>query len=828
MKRTSLIVTTFVLMSVLFVGLRLLPDARGTTLYVGGAGPGNYTTIQAAIDDANPGDTVFAYNSTYYEDLYVDKSLSVIGEGRSTTMIEGSGPEYVVRVVADWVNITGFTVTGNGSVSTLAGMDLRDVHNCQIADNTIWKNEYGILLMSSSNNTIANNILMNNRTGIYIALSDDNVINGNEVWQNEDGIELVSSSYNTIASNEVRNNRWGIVLSFSSHHNTILNNSVHDNYEGIDILISDNNTIRGNNASFNDSVGIQLYHSANSAVVHNVVSNNWIGISLYHSVMNAVVNNSISSNDGSGISLQSSADNILSNNTMVRDGIIISGQNLEHWDTHTIDTSNTVNGKPVHYWKDITGMTVPSDAGEVILANCTDVVVENQNVSSSTVGILLGFSSSNELFNNTAYWSDVAGILLYESDSNSVRRNTISLSYQAGILVDTSSNNSINNNTASLNEFGMFLRDWANNTIVDNLLSWNSKYGMLVLSTGVHWIYHNTFINNTKQAKDDTDTNHWDNGYPSGGNYWSDYQGVDLYRGPEQNIPGSDGIGDTPYVIDSDSIDRYPLVSPGTAYPFPPGNVTTLLSGSDLENMIITWDSPRDETLGLVERYDVYRGKTYDVRGNLYQHIGSVPNGTHSFTDVLAGEGNPNTYFYMVCAVNMTNCSTCGDNQAAKFTRPLTTGPNLVSIPLIQSNETIETVLQTVGFSKAWYYDSSSREWEWFMTFKAYRRGLWSVNQTMGLWVNVTEDSNLTVAGIVPAQTAIHLYEGWNLVSFPSFNSSYTVYDLQMDTGALRVEGYDPTPPYHLRVLGDTDVLQAGEAYWVKVQADTNWMIKIS
>ncbi len=102
------------------------------------------------------------------------------------------------------------------------------------------------------------------------------------------------------------------------------------------------------------------------------------------------------------------------------------------------------------------------------------------------------------------------------------------------------------------------------------------------------------------------------------------------------------------------------------------------------------------------------------------------------------------------------------------------------------------------------------------------------MNCTMGLWVNVTEGSNLTIAGIVPAQTTIHLYKGWNLVSFPSFNDSYTVADLKAETGVTRVEGYDSMPPHHLRVLGDGDVLLAGEAHWVRVEVNTVWVVEVS
>ncbi len=264
--------------------------------------------------------------------------------------------------------------------------------------------------------------------------------------------------------------------------------------------------------------------------------------------------------------------------------------------------------------------------------------------------------------------------------------------------------------------------------------------------------------------------------------------------------------------------------------PSPPTILDAYLGGNGLENVTISWSLSSDDENGSsnVIRYDIYRNSSYNSKGLGYELHDSLPNGTSQYVDFLAGEGNPSNYFYFVCAVNALNISSCTSNQAGKFTRSLAQGPNLVSVPLIQYDESIETVLQTVEYDKAWYYDSSSQEWKWYMTFKNYRRDLWSVNHTMGLWVNVTENSNLTVAGIVPAQTTIHLFEGWNLVSFPSFNTSYTVADLKVETCATRVEGYDFSSPYYLRVLGDGEVLQAGDGYWVRVNADTVWTIEVA
>ncbi|MBA7691642.1 hypothetical protein ES703_100193 [subsurface metagenome] len=101
----------------------------------------------------------------------------------------------------------------------------------------------------------------------------------------------------------------------------------------------------------------------------------------------------------------------------------------------------------------------------------------------------------------------------------------------------------------------------SNNTLSNNTCE-NNNYGILLYSSSNNLIYHNNFINNDNQAYDDG-TNTWDDGYPSGGNYWSDYASEDENRGENQDIPGSDGIGDTPYYIPGDSNrDRYPLMEP--------------------------------------------------------------------------------------------------------------------------------------------------------------------------------------------------------------------------------------------------------------------------
>lgn len=273
-----------------------------------------------------------------------------------------------------------------------------------------------------------------------------------------------------------------------------------------------------------------------------------------------------------------------------------------------------------------------------------------------------------------------------------------------------------------------------------------------------------------------------------------------------------------------------PIEVLGPPPPMPPTNLSAVLGGENLQNVTLSWNLSPDDAGGAnnVVAYYIYRNASFDPDGAGYEFYDSVPDGTSEYTDVLAGEGDSSNRLYRICAVDSSNDSSCSSNQAAKFTRPLSKGPSLVSIPLIQTNESIETVLQTVQHDKAWYYDSSSQEWKWLMKSKGYRRGLWSVNHTMGLWVNVTSNCNLTVAGVVPTNTSIRLHSGWNLVGFPSFNPTYTVFDLKAEGGSTRVEGFDASMvPYHLRVLGVAEVLQTGYGYWVRVEAETVWTLDI-
>ena len=224
---------------------------RGNTLYVGGSGPNNYTKIQNAINDANPGDTVFVYNGTYYENVNVDKTINLIGEDRNITIIDGGGSNDVIYVTDGWVNISGFTIQNSGTKNKPndSGVEIISNNTC-IEYNIIHMNHIGIKLYYSNYNTIKDNIIvLNNRDGIDMERSDDNIIINNNISNNSNsGIFLYrSSNYNSIIDNNFSNNSYAGVMNCNSYNTIIGNNFYNDGLFVFDAYHTNasNNTING-------------------------------------------------------------------------------------------------------------------------------------------------------------------------------------------------------------------------------------------------------------------------------------------------------------------------------------------------------------------------------------------------------------------------------------------------------------------------------------------------------------------------------------------------------------------------------------------------------
>jgi len=174
---------------------------------------------------------------------------------------------------------------------------------------------------------------------------------GSWPYYSDSGIILNNVHNGIITNNNASSNNWHGIELFLSRNTAIANNTASSNKEyGIHHWESSNNTIINNTAS-NNGFGLVVTASSSNTIANNTVSNNGIGIQLSSTSKNTITNNIASSNNYYGIYLSYSSGNTFTYNEMVDEGIFVWGDMLEHWNTHIIDTTNTVNGKPVYYWK---------------------------------------------------------------------------------------------------------------------------------------------------------------------------------------------------------------------------------------------------------------------------------------------------------------------------------------------------------------------------------------------------------------------------------------------------------------------------------------------
>jgi parallel beta-helix repeat protein len=776
--------------------------------------PGEYSTIQGAINDAVDGHSVQVAPGTYVENIdFLGKAITVKStDGPEVTIIDGSKSGSVVTFSNGETGtsvLDGFTIT-NGSAFCGGGIcciasSPTITNNSILQNSVIFGDGSGIYCVRSSptiiNNTITDNA---NGAGIYCdevseATISDNIISGVQ----GDGIRLMDSTDNSISGNTITDCMGsGIHISDSSgiiiSENTIANNDYVDVYlcggstdttvigntfqsGGITIAGDElqqwnthtiaNNIINGkplyyfkdddtgmvpsdggqvilaNCQNFllqnlnidNVERGIQLAFCSNNNVSMSTITNTEHAIYLKYSDSNNITGNTITNNEA-GVTVEESSNNIVAGNTLIDDdiygilldgpnspgnnqvfgnsltndiiklvftstnivednifvygGIVISGDALQHWNTHTIE-NNMVNGRPVRYYKNMNDAVVPEDTAQVILANCTNYMIQNLAINNLARGIQLAYSSGNTITGNTIRDTE-QDIYFYESSDNIIFHNTFNnvittydpydniwynttlkrgnywgdyrgsdqtgdgigdiphdipggnnqdkypLIYPYGITVfvdddadlgwyDETHVHTITEGITAASEYeavyvyngtyaenvvinkplhligqhrdtvildgdgsieaiavaannvkitGLTIQNdvssvgikvYSDHTVIYDTTIGYSTYGLYLENSQENTIFHNNFIDNNEHAFD-PQGNIWDDGYPSGGNYWSDNIVNDEYHGPNQDIPDGDGILDSPFLISGGTTqDRYPLRYPwnGTVIPNP-------------------------------------------------------------------------------------------------------------------------------------------------------------------------------------------------------------------------------------------------------------------
>jgi parallel beta-helix repeat protein len=441
----------------------------------------------------------------------------------------------------------GYTLQGTQALNS-KGIELTGRSNVTIKNMEITAFWDGIWLNSSSNNTVSGNNIIDNNVGIYgYSSSNNNSVCENNITNNGDGIILETySSNNSVSKNNITaNNATGIYL-YSSSDNSVCGNNITNNLNSIWLISSSDNSVSGNNITNNDEFGIELYYSSVNSVCGNNITNDGDGIMLLYSSKNSVSGNSVTNNK-EGIYGYSAGDSSISGNNITNnlDGIYL-GSSYNNSISGNNATENSQDG--IFFYS----------------ASNFNTISGNNATENSHYGICMIHSSDNTISGNNATANGYDGIYLDWSSNSNINGNNAANNLDGIMLSDASNSNTVSGNNATANFYGIALEfSSSNNKIAANNMVHNG-YGLQLLNASYNTIYHNSFTGNSVQTSIDSASlgNAWNDTYPSGGNYWSDYAGVDLYSGPYQNQTGSDGIGDTIYVIDSNNTDHYPLMQP--------------------------------------------------------------------------------------------------------------------------------------------------------------------------------------------------------------------------------------------------------------------------
>jgi parallel beta-helix repeat protein len=544
-KRFASLLALLLLLSVVLVSFPQIGTVKAESKTI--VVPDDYSTIQEAVDAASDGDVIFVKSGTYNESMTIDLAVSLVGEDPTTTTIVGdwSLNGTIVLIRHNNVNVTGFTIQPEYHSDSRRAVHLLHANYCNVFGNVFLNNSRGIWLYESSENNIT-----------------DNTINGPDNLSC--GIDLDYSPNNWIYENIIEDNNCGIAIS-SSQGNTIYNNTIINNH----------------------STGLHITSDGNN-ITNNVVRNQECGISL------------------------SGSNNILRNNEMSNNtSNFCFGWGIS-WDTskfvNDVDTSNHADGKPIIYWIKEQDRKVPKNAAFVVLVNCSNIIVENLNLSKVGQGIIVVSTVNSDITQNSIQVSD-GGVLVHSSFGITITDNTISdggtgvhlvsssentikdnvmIDGGTGIALVCSSGNSITNNTITKRSRGIKLDASNENVISRNIISGGSFGGidfdgskrnivsvneisdcrelalMFWSNASENLFYLNNFIGNSRNVEEyysglpEFPINRWDNG--TVGNFWSDYYGTDN---------NGDGVGDTPYIINEDNQDNHPLMEKTIIPEFP-------------------------------------------------------------------------------------------------------------------------------------------------------------------------------------------------------------------------------------------------------------------
>jgi len=401
--------------------------------------------------------------------------------------------------------------SGTNILNQDAGIKLENCTNIKIINCTLRNNFYGIYMKDSSYNAILGTqpIYNNTRTGIVLDHSDHNLISGIIVHSNEfGGINIRYSKNTTISSITLynyTNYHWGIDV-FRSNFTNIIGNTIFSViYYGIEVEVESYNTTILGNTIYDCQYGLFLRTGAYyTNVSGNAFMTNQEGIFVFYSDDNFLLGNNFSQHGRHAIRIEESARITVTGNIMSKDGLVLRGTGIPELASHTISTTNTVNGKPLYYYINTVGLTQTEflNAGQIILVNCNNSAIVGYDLSDGSEGIALFYSHHNVIqqvnVSNSKYEQ---GIYLYYSDFNSFSKVEASFNYKYGAHLSHSHFNNFTDSEFSYNlVHGVYLYSSDHARLTSNQVLNNSQKGIYDYVSHYSTVTYNTILKNNEHG----------------------------------------------------------------------------------------------------------------------------------------------------------------------------------------------------------------------------------------------------------------------------------------------------------------------------------------
>ncbi len=452
---------------------------------------------------------------------------------------------------------TGAVVRGITARYCIEGVLLFRSDSCTVMESNFQSNNVGVEIADSTNAMIYSNTFTDGGVSIVGDLWHDDTYNSHVIAPNntvngrpllcysfQDGVnidsggagELIFLSCTKVKISGIAFDSQFAGMIFALCNQISIENCSFDGAGGPACLSCENVTVSNNVCTHGTMMG--FYQCTNLIVKSNVIEDSYyMGIEIHNCWTVTASSNTIEGTDrGYGISCTSD-DVTFNDNALTNCGFYA---NIRSGNDVRLPPNNTVNGKPVLFYQNQDDVVIDSvPAGQVLIGSCDRVWIGNISVTNTVTGITVEDCTDVTVF-HTALEGNQVGLTVYDSRNCKVLYNRLEGNLYYGALIEYVTGGTVYGNTFKNNEEGLDL--WSDNDVN---------------------VFRNIFIGNDLQASEAGCTGVvWDAGYPEGGNFWSDYSGTDKFSGPNQDIPGSDGFGDTPYSIGDGSVDKYPFMSP--------------------------------------------------------------------------------------------------------------------------------------------------------------------------------------------------------------------------------------------------------------------------